>query len=220
MKRQAITKDILIVIMPLLVAGLTVFFSTKSKQQALQQSGQIETAKIIISLMEDILKGGENAHLAKIAFENVPMTESQQQQLATFLEEKVGGSDRISQPTHLVDLDTTFPILLDKLFDDRPEVRRQAYTDTRDYLKANPDTSIIAQMFDKVRSNPFNIKGRSNVLSIVSSADSHLLLSSQNRLQEELRWIADLEKKSPSYAIGPQTKGWMNDLENRLHTQN
>ena len=215
LKRKVQLKDLFIVIVPLLVAGLTVFFSTRSNRETLNHSRQIEGAKIIINLMEDIMKGGENAQLAKIAFENVPLTESQRDQLSSFLEQKIGGSDSPqladSTPQH-----AEFKFMLDDLFNDTYDIRKTAYVDTRNYLQTHPDTVLVGLMFNKVRDNPFNVKGRSNVLSILSSSDPALINSSRSRLQDELKWIENLEGKSPSYAVGPQTKKWMSSLNHQL----
>ena len=113
-------------------------------------------------------------------------------------------------------VDSVFAVLVDQLFADAIEERSKAYAKTRDFLKVNQDTLYVYQMFHKVRNSPFNIKGRSNVLSILSTADQSLLESSEDVIRREIRRIEDLGQRSPSYAVGPQTKGWISEIENRL----
>ncbi len=215
-------KDILIVVVPLMVAVITVYFSTDSVNKQLTHSRQIESAKIIASFSQQILEGGEGSELAEIAFESVPMSESQREELSSFIEQRKGGPDLpvdIPVDTMEISIDQEFSELLERLFHIDRDVRAPAYTETREYLKAKPDTQLVGEMFDKVRSDPFNIKGRSNVLSILSTADQSLLISAKERIDTELQWIESLGQISPSYAVGPQTKGWLSELENRLSSR-
>ena len=147
-------KDLLIATVPLFVAALSIYFSNLTIERQLEHSRGIESAKIIENFSSKIAQGGEEAQLAQIAFESVPLTGHQRNQLAYFFEKKAGGTDEHEvekqpppPPGSTSIIDTDFEELLGRLFDTEREVRSKAYSDTRKYLAAKQQPSLIKQMF-------------------------------------------------------------------------
>ena len=106
--------------------------------------------------------------------------------------------------------------MLSQLFAPTREVRSEAYSITKQYLLNNSANALIDQMLSKVFSDPFNIKGRSNVLSILSSLPSGKL---SDRRQQLLAFLIEMENRgvvNPAYAVGPQTRGWIGEIRAKL----
>ena len=221
-------KDVLLTIVPLLVAGLSIYFSNQNAERQLLfsntqlvQTREIENAKLLESFSQRILNGGKEAELARLALDSVRLTESQKIQLSKFFEEEAGGSDQPQEPPSQPSsseqvIDSEFEKLLSRLFSPEREVRAKAYTTTKNYLINKKAEKLIGQMIAKVYSDPFNIKGRSNVLSILDSLPVDKLMSSKDEL---LSFFLDIEHKgalNPAYAVGPQTTGWISGIRGKL----
>ena len=198
LRGESLIKDLLLAFVPLLVAGLSIYFSYKSTEKQLEfsttqlfQTRQIENAKLLESFSEGILRGGKEAELARIALDSIRLTDGQQEQLSVFFEAASGGSDSPpEQPepaSTTTGIDTTFEKMLSQLFAPTREVRSEAYSITKQYLLNNSAGALIDQMLSKVFSDPFNIKGRSNVLSILSSLPSGKLSDRRQQLYRGAR---------------------------------
>jgi hypothetical protein len=227
LRSESLLKDLLLAIVPLLVAGLSIYFSNEnsSRQLAfahdqLTQMREIENAKLLESFTEKILAGGKESDLARIALDSVRLTAVQKDQLSGFFEAEAGGSDSPTAtpqaPTAAGEIDVTFAGMLSDLFAAERETRADAYTRTKNYLLVNDAGRLIDQMIAKVFSDPFNIKGRSNVLSILAGLPADKLA---DRRQILLDFLVEVEKRgavNPAYAVGPQTRGWIEDIRTKL----
>ena len=101
LRSESIFKDVLLALVPLLVAGLSIYYSNKNTQSQLTfsqeqqlQNKEIENAKLLERFSKSILSGGDEAALAKIALDSVRLSDSQKQQLAVYFEQESGGSDQ------------------------------------------------------------------------------------------------------------------------------
>ena len=216
-EKKSNLKDLAIFI-PLIIAIISIAVASYSESQNLAHSQQIDSARLIQSFSKQILEGEKSARLASIAFESVPLSENQRNELAALIE---GSSNQDDAPVDTIINDNArnqFLIELNGLFDSKKENRADAYTKMLSILESNRDSYIIQDMFDKIENQPFNIMGRSNVLSILSSAHIELLMNNKELILKELSRIKNLKQLSPSYAVGPQTTGWINSIELRLNT--
>ena len=228
LRSESIVKDFLLALIPLLVAGMSIYFSQQNVNKQLEfsnaqlkQTSEIENAKLLEEFSQSILHGGKEAELAKIALESIDLTESQMEQLSGFFENEIGGTDRplTSQVVDSVvdtNIDLEFRTLMDQLFSSERKTRIVAYPATKTYLLENNTSDLIDQMIVKVKLEPFNINGRSNVLSILANMPEPKLMESKDKIQI---FLTDIETKgsvSPAYAVGPQTNGWIGEVRNRL----
>ena len=71
-------------------------------------------------------------------------------------------------------------------------------------------------MIEKMQKEPLNIKGRSNCLSIMSEMDQEFLKENRGIIEPELARIESFESEGVQYAVGPQTKGWIEDIREKL----
>jgi len=224
LRSDSLIKDVLIGVVPLLVAVISIYFSNKYLSRQIEVSkdqqevtSRIETAKLLDSFSADILEGGHKAQIARIALETVPMSESQSTQLALYFESAAGGSDQPGPQNGGDNLvDKNFADLLSKIFSKDKSDRITGYIGTHAYLLNNSSVGLIEQMIAKIDDNPFNINGRSNALSILASLPEARISSSKNSI---LAFLSDLEirgKNNPAYAVGPNTQGWIRVLRNNL----
>ncbi len=228
LRSESLIKDVLLALVPLLIAGLSIYFSyTNTAKQIefsntqLNQTREIENAKLLESFSQSILNGGEEAELARIALNSVRLTKDQRKQLSAFYETAAGGSDRphnqpSEPPVSRTGVDRVFEELLSQLFSADREIRKDAYPLTKNYFNSNNAMNLIDHMITKVYSNPFNIKGRSNVLAILASLPVGVLAGSKEQL---LSFFVEIESKgsiNPAYAVGPQTKGWISEIREKI----
>ena len=230
LRRESFIKDILIAIVPLLVAGISIYFSNSMTQAQLEFNREIESAKIIESFSEKILRGGEEAQLAQIAFETVPLTEQQRENLALLFESKsaadapvevaaaIDGPQTAGDPPSAQgpQSDTELAGLLAGLFDPERTVRSDAYWRTEQYLTQASNPELLPQMFAKIWQDPFNIPGRSNVLAITADLPPSYFAGQHEFIRGQLGQIEDLAAKSPAYAVGPQTTGWISQIRAKI----
>jgi len=227
LRGESQVKDLLLAIVPFLVAGLSIYYSNQnvksqiefSKDQ-LAQTRKIENAKIIESFSESILNGGKGAGLARIALNSIQLTEEQKEQLSSYFEAEAGGSDKpqkLGEPSQTkLEKDTVFENFLSELFNPKRKVRAIAYTQTKNYLSNQDSVRLIDQMIAKVISEPFNIKGRSNVLSILANFSKGKLLGKKQGILEFLVEIERRGTMNPAYAVGPQTLGWIAEIRGKF----
>ena len=213
MNSHMLVKDILIILVPLVVALFTVYQSNNTFQQELEHNRNVERANIIANFADKILEGGKSAKIAQIAFEASLMPDSLWNKIADAIELIEGGADIASTDLGEHPL---FKIALDQLFDSTKTIREKGYVRLLELLNEKKEPVLIESMMNRIRSDPFNIKGRSNVLSILTKQDPAFLLESKSYIRAELEWISGLENVSPGYAIGPQTKGWISQLNTIL----
>jgi hypothetical protein len=75
---------------------------------------------------------------------------------------------------------------------------------------------LVFELYVILTRRPFNIKGRSNVLSILASLPQSLLTVRREQL---LKFFAEIENQgavNPAYAVGPQTQGWIGEIRAKL----
>jgi hypothetical protein len=226
LRSGSLVKDILLALVPLLVAVLSIYFSNRSAERQiafsntqLAQTREIENAKLLESFSDRILNGGKEAELARIALDTIMLTDIQRIQLAAFFETESGGSDSPENEivrSEEIEVDAAFGQLLTDLFATEREVRARAYTETRLYLLANNSGDLLDQMIAKVETDPFNIKGRSNVLSIWASLPKERLNDRRSEILEFLDEIQRAGAVNPAYAVGPQTQGWTKEIRAAL----
>jgi hypothetical protein len=228
LKKESLIKDVLLVMVPLLVAGMSIYFSNATAQMQIQlaqnqlaQTQEIENAKLLEGFSQRILNGGRQAKLAQVALDYITLSNEQKSKLAKFFEQEAGGSDQPNPPSAppgspAQGIDQEFQSLLGQIFAVKINIRAAAYTLTKSYLVANYSNELVTQMASKVRSDPFNINGRSNVLSILAAMPEDSLRTSKGVLE---KFIEEFEHKgaiNPSYAVGPQTKGWISEIRAKI----
>ena len=228
LKTESLIKDALLAIVPLLVAGISIYYSNSTALRQIQlaqnqqeQTQEIENAKLLEGFSQRILNGGREAELAQVALDYIRLSIEQKEKLAKFFEQEAGGSDQPISPSDSSEnaaqsIDQEFQSLLEKIFAADRDTRAQAYTPTKQYLSENSSEELVSQMLLKVDSDPFNIKGRSNVLSILADMPQKRLKTHKASL---LTFFDDLESKgatNPSYAVGPQTKGWISVIRAKI----
>jgi len=228
LRDESLIKDVLLALVPLLIAGLSIYFSYKSTESQIEFSNtqliqirEIENAKLLESFSQSILNGGKEAELARIALDSVRLTKDQKKQLSGFYETAAGGSDRPDKqppatPLTETRVDRTFENLLSQLFSAERAIRADAYPATKSYLMKNNVVKLIDQMIAKMHSDPFNIKGRSNVLAILASLPVNKLT---DRKEQLLSFFVEIENKgslNPAYAVGPETKGWISEIREKI----
>lgn len=225
LRSESLIKDLLLATIPLIVACLSIYFSSESVKKQLQfsnnqleQTQLIENAKLLESFSERILTGGKDAQIAKIALDSLMLTDKQKVSLTEFFEAAAGGSDSDINPLASSDepFDIVFQEKLDRLFSPKRAVRSQAYIEVGDYLQSTEPSVLIDQMIFTAETDPFNIKGRSNVLSILSELSKEKLITSSANILSFNKLIMKNGKQSPAYAVGPQTLGWIQILTGKL----
>ncbi len=209
-------RDTLVAVIPLIIALVSIYFTSQATNEQLSQSRGIESAKIISELIDDITEGGDQARLAQIAFVSVPLNDEQRADIGAFIESKSLGDAPLLLAGGSNSDNDVFAGMLDRLFHVDRETRSIAYSEVRSHVATQGDAdALIRQMGSKVESEPLNIKGRSNVLSILADTPAERLAPSRVYILEQLQRIERLSN-DPAYAVGPQTRGWISNIRDRL----
>lgn len=267
LRNESWIKDVLLAVVPLLVAGISIYYSNQNSKQQLRfaqeqmlQNRQIENAKLLEGFSQRILNGGREADLARVALDSITLSSSQKTQLASFFESEAGGSDQIDLTTSLVEasvevapplqgdkklamveplnvdvevlaseappladltpeerLERHFASVLPLIFSDTRETRIEGYSQVQSILSQDYSADFVLMMLDRIRSDPFNISGRSNVLSILSDLSAENLVTTKKELLEFLSLLEDQGKDDPTYAVGPQTQDWIKRIRDSLN---